>query len=79
MIFNSKNKGIISNIIGICRLYGIKESYIDSHNFGSDLKCVNCNNDLNYFRDEISDCMRLNITDKQFLTCNEIIIKRLLE
>lgn len=79
MIFTSKIDGRINNIIGICRNYGISEhciKNIKTHNFDEDLVCVRCSENLSY----IIKIMEYKTRDlNEILSCDETMIKRLLE
>lgn len=71
----------IANLIGLCRLYNIPLlaiSNIKSHKFNS-LQCDNCNIHMNDIRKYLNNYMDFNSQREEILSCNEIVIKNLLE
>lgn len=82
--FTNKINGTINNIVGICRNYNISEFYIKnikSHNFDNNFICINCNTNLDEIRSQIKNIIEFNkiMFEKEILSCNEMVIKKLLE
>jgi hypothetical protein len=75
--------GTIANVIGICRLYGISEWFIKnikSHNFEHNFICSRCNTHFDLIRSQIVSLIDWDNRKKEdILSCNEMVIKKLLE
>lgn len=71
----------IYNILRICILYNINfDENIKSHNFNNDFVCGECNIHFDLIRSQLLSHIHWhNVKKEDILSCNEIIIKRLLE
>lgn len=85
MISTSKADGFINNLIGLCLTYGFNHNdmkefkkYLNTHKFINN-KCTECDFSLNEFRYNITNGIIVKDRGYIHLSCNERIIKKLLE
>ena len=85
MIPTNKTDGLINNLVGLCLINGYShkdianlKKYINSHLMIND-KCSECDFSLKELRYYITNKIKNELTLSMFLSCNERIIKKMLE